>query len=238
MSSSGSGSDYEFSDDGSGRIRGTRISERALKATRQIQEKRSSNIYGVESLAALGRVNKGRSSPADLESCKVCNLTKVTAGNTIVFCDACDEGVHQACEGPPVMYYLPRPYAVWYCQQCLSGKSDKNSKRIEKLCKNPEIPWTMSMVDSYQALTWADEGSPPPDAYFKWASDKLSLDPNFYVLFVSLQNFHDVYGLPEYSFEDLTKMIATPWFVLNDLTDLVNPKESGVFSERTRGQRE
>ena len=221
-----SSSDYDdSSDSGSGRAQGgfRVVSERAQRATKQIQEKRSSNIYGVESLAVKGRPS-GRSSPAsnhDTEFCKVCKSTRVTIGNTIVFCDACDMGVHQACEGPPVMYYLPRPYAVWYCQQCLSGKSVKNSKRIEKLCRTPEIPWSMSLVDSYQALTWADEGSPPPEAYLKWASEKLALDPNFYVLFVSLQNFHHVYDLPEYSFDDLNKMIATPWFVLSDLTDLV-----------------
>jgi hypothetical protein len=229
---SSSSSDYEdSSDSGNGRFqRSFRVvSERAQRASKQIQEKRSSNIYGVESLAHYGVSSKpskanGRSSPAsnhDAEFCKVCKSTRVTIGNTIVFCDACDLGVHQACEGPPVMYYLPRPYAIWYCQQCLSGKSIKNSKRIEKLCKSPEIPWSMSLVDSYQALTWADEGSPPPEAYLKWASEKLALDPNFYVLFSSLQNFHHVYDLPEYSFEDLNKMIATPWFVLSDLTDLV-----------------
>ncbi|UYV62043.1 JADE1, partial [Cordylochernes scorpioides] len=106
----------------------------------------------------------------DNSVCDVCRVPDTEEGNEIVFCDACNVGVHQACYG-----ILNIPAGSWVCRTCALGISPacqlcpntkgamKSTKPLQTLrCLfHPPSPspavklFSQPMVVSRNGLKWA-----------------------------------------------------------------------------------
>ncbi|KAJ1959181.1 hypothetical protein IWQ62_004713 [Dispira parvispora] len=53
----------------------------------------------------------------DIIACRVCMSGDDSPDNQIVLCDACDEGIHQLCQVPPITE-KHLAYDPWYCARC------------------------------------------------------------------------------------------------------------------------
>ncbi|KAJ1652476.1 PHD finger protein 19 [Dispira simplex] len=62
----------------------------------------------------------------DIIACRVCMSGDDSPDNQIVLCDACDEGVHQLCQVPPVTE-KHLAYDPWYCTRCWEKYREKSA---------------------------------------------------------------------------------------------------------------
>ncbi len=99
----------------------------AVVKARGLEASHAATLKAFASLTAAHRADVEAArlrAEADLgASCVVCGDEGCEHGNQIVFCEACDMAVHQACYGVPVI-----PDGDWFCDPCGVARGDATAE--------------------------------------------------------------------------------------------------------------